>query len=390
MSLNKPITLLSQRSLKRLAFHWYWGLVMTTDNNQSLWTSIQRALKADEGMQRKMNVIDHIKNRWFAPLYWIFNINDYRSDSYLCGAYCSYLLFEEVCSRLDASHKQEALHQGYYRLSPEHAFTNLTTRNYMFSAVIYNPLQRILPGLTASVHSSAQEVEMIDFSTDEAVLFPEVGTQNAGEPGHEDVCSTLYKGVVDGATWVASFFCPAQDTLRLVGDDVQAAQEQQDDFKVNSHILARLKMLGINEQIKVGDMVTYAEFKKAYHNKLRATHPDKTFEATERDFRDVQLAYKYVLTQVDPNISEAEKYANFLNERQRLIGEIEEFIKISREQDEETEDLAKKTRELTEKFDEINEGALNFLNRIQEVDAKLEALERAQALETPPPSVHCH
>jgi|GEM_PF-2418175 len=119
--------------------------------------------------------------------------------------------------------------------------------------------------------------------------------------------------------------------------EYELVAEEEPAFLVNVLVAYQLRALGIEDDME-GQYMTRVALHKAYRKAALKTHPDKTNSTDTNDFIEVSTAYKYILGEIDPNESLAEKNLRRITEIKR-----------------QRQDIRKKWVLLTKEYERLNE-----------------------------------
>ena len=193
------------------------------------------------------NLTINMRNSLVRGMYWLFNLNQYRSNYYLLQGYYSWRLYEEGVSKLNGHPKTAAQNAGGFLLAKDYAITKQLPENLL------TPLDQAGNG------------------------------------------AWFYKKI---SIW----FTKSLLTLGLEKSIENNELDPTTHFIVTENMLPHLKILGFDSE--VNNHIALVELKEAKRKGLLAAHPDRNSGSTQPNIptvQQVQEAFNDLLSLINDN-----------------------------------------------------------------------------------------
>ena len=281
---------LGEQQLSRFSYHWFRGIEVDKGTCNTLFNEVLRLEENPLEVDRLQAQEDYVYSLlWIIQIaYWIFNINQYRENYYRLYSYHSYSYYKKELIKMPSSSVQNAQEISGFIISGLGLV--LVCRSEWFQRLI-NPY---LPaGLQKNHFSGTEEDDLL----------------NETNP-------TSYLSI------------PNNFSLSILNKEenkVDIKSSTSDDFLVIEEMLSLLMVLNI--RVQSGIYYSFSSLKRAYNERLRETHPDKTHRDSKEEFVAVMDAYKKILSLVPERSSLFEKIQKELHAWKDLHQEIKEYNK---------------------------------------------------------------
>ncbi|MDF1758286.1 MAG: hypothetical protein P1U74_08320 [Legionellaceae bacterium] len=263
---------LKEQYLKQLSYSSVWGLYKTKDSNNSLWQEVvwlkekdiyqNKLIQQQSGMEKSGFV--------FRNLCWIFNINNYRKNTYSLAALYSDFHF----NNFNAS-KQE--------IKNKYFVDNLQSKD------LFIAMRRLGCQFSSKYGRYKEKWFIKTFNMLKGLLNFHVTDQSSNHVnyGHINNNSLERENITESSSNTLSTLF---DTETLVKTEPNI--NYKDSFILTSDITQyALGVLGRNASM--GETITSSEIKKLRRSALLKNHPDKTKQ--DQNFPAVAEAYTMLL-----------------------------------------------------------------------------------------------
>lgn len=318
---------ISKNELMRFSHHWLWGLRVDITVSDNFLSAVERLKDNKIALQHIEDQVLRISQRpWhIRALHWFFNWGEYRLHYYQLQACLSWQLYEK----------------GSCMMFSSKSLSGILPAAFLVGAPILGMVCQ--PLLRHSMQWFSQRMQGFFSNLDELNELEE-GADNLVPVNPAGLTAIVSSGLRRRS--VASTY-HADETL---------------NFIVSSEMLMPLRTLGLIKNI--GDIVVFAELKKAYIKRSRETHPDKTFDATDADFIEVTAAYKALISIVEQKISVGETELSLIAKMNELRREMQQECQIwksiaetARHQNEQLKQQVEVLSRIARDYDELNRRA---------------------------------
>ena len=237
---------LSPNLLSRLSYHPLWGMGVDL-SGENVHNLYEKALLLHENTPEKQRVIEQVNAMlqhrgvlgWLLEgFYWMFNVDQYRTNYYTLQGYFSWRLYEEGITMLSEQAQHQAQKTGGFFIEPSDKHDS------------------IVESLLNGVHNVGSSIKLVAYT----LLSP--------------------------LSWFAATVLSRFSEQKFPMGQLDVSKTH---FEVNSDMILALNALGIDAF--AGQLLLYSDLKAAYRESRLKTHPDRK-QGNHEDFIRIQSAYE--------------------------------------------------------------------------------------------------
>ena len=237
---------LSPNLLSRLSYHPLWGIGVDL-SGENVHNLYEKALLLHENTPEKQRVIEQVNAMlqhrgvlgWLLEgFYWMFNVDQYRTNYYALQGYFSWRLYEEGITMLSEQAQHQAQKTGGFFIEPSDKHDS------------------IVESLLNGVHNVGSSIKLVAYT----LLSP--------------------------LSWFAATVLSRFSEQKFPMGQLDVSKTH---FEVNSDMILALNALGIDAF--AGQLLLYSDLKAAYRESRLKTHPDRK-QGNHEDFIRIQSAYE--------------------------------------------------------------------------------------------------
>jgi len=314
---------LGEQQLSRFSYHWFRGIEVDKGSCNTLFNEVLILEENPLEVVRLQEQEDYVYSLlWIIQIaYWIFNINQYRENYYRLYSYHSYSYYKKELIKMPSPSVQNAQEISGFIISA------LGLAFVCRSEWFQRQIKPYLPaGLQKNHFSGSEEDDLLSESNPSSYLS-----------------------------------IPNNFSLSILNQEenkVDIESSTSDDFLVTEDMLSSLMVLNIRAQS--GIYYSFSSLKRAYNQRLRETHPDKTRRDSKEEFVAVMDAYKKILSLVPERSSLFEMIQKELHAWKVFRQDISEYNKRVEVYFKDVDQFIESVHELKESVGDFKESVDEF------------------------------